>query len=112
MENKKITIMVKNANKFPFVMEVENDLSVFQDIVGGYIEVVKIANGLDLVVNESGLIDELPVNFTLTSHGQLTVFGNCFFTGVDYRTGEFVSLSDEAIENLTEMFLQIEDWTA
>lgn len=108
MKSNKIRIMIKKVNEFPKVIEVENDLSVLQKIVGGYIEVVKMANGLDLVVNDSGLIDELPINFTLKSHGILNVHGDCFFTGVNYHTGEFVDLTNEHEKNLFDMFVVLD----
>ena len=47
--------------------EIENKLSVLQDIVGGYIEYVDLSqDGLTMIVNEEGKIYDLEYNLGAT----------------------------------------------
>lgn len=42
-----------------------------QEIVGGYLELVKVGNGVTLVVDEEGLVKHKPLNKTITNlYGQ------------------------------------------
>lgn len=107
MENKLIVMVKKTGEIIPEIIKINNSLTDLQKIVGGNIEIVKVDDGLDMVVNESGLIDNLPYNFSLGRKDYvLDIFGDCFFTGVNYRTGEFVSLSPQQVENLMDMFIR------
>lgn len=57
-----IRVLYKPVGK-PFeVREIPNTLEACQELVGGYIEVVKICTNLLLVCNEEGLVRGLPVN--------------------------------------------------
>lgn len=44
------------------VEEIPDSLEAMQAIVGGYVELVRLENGLELWVNEEGLLEELPPN--------------------------------------------------
>ena len=62
-------------------MEVENDLGAEQAFVGGYIEVLGIGNGIDLVCNEEGKINGLIPTIAWIEDGEVIeiICGNCFF---------------------------------
>ena len=58
----RIKVLYKPVGK-PFeVREIPNTLAACQELVGGYIEVVRICTDCLLVCNEEGLIRDLPVN--------------------------------------------------
>lgn len=48
--------------------EVENTLEVFQQLVGGWIETITVCRGLVLIVNEEGVLKNLPENIYACGH--------------------------------------------
>ena len=56
--NDQIRIMVKEPEKEPFFMAVENTLKSLQTIVNGYIEVVPVSDRIAIVCNENGRLTE------------------------------------------------------
>ena len=69
--------LVKEPGKLPREIDITPDLATLQDLVGGYIEAVHIAEDLILIVNETGKLDGLPANV---------------FCGDDYLAGNVVAL--------------------
>ena len=55
----------KKPGKAPEIIEIENDLSTLQKLVGGYIEVFPMASNADIICNEEGKLRDLPYNITL-----------------------------------------------
>lgn len=51
-------------------------LSEMQKIVGGYIEIVHLENGELMVVNEEGMLKNLPVNIKATCIAYQPIVGN------------------------------------
>lgn len=77
-------------------LDIENDLASFQGLVGGYIEVVTLGDGICLVCNEEGkLLNMRPVAF-LNADGKPfdTINGDCILCRAD-DDGEFASLDEE-----------------
>lgn len=72
------------------VIEIDNTLAALQKAVGGYIETVTVTDELVFIVNEEGLIHQLPLNRHLGS-----IFGNALLVGVD--GDEFRSLTEREI---------------
>lgn len=93
-------IILKEVSQEPKVTEVENNLQVFQTLVGGYIEVVCIDLGVCLVCNEEGKLQGLPVNFGL---GHDTINGTAIFVA-DNGKGDFTDLTDEQIDFVMSAF--------
>lgn len=58
---KTIRVVVARPGCEPVVASIGNNLDAMQGVVGGYIELVPV-NGLDLWVNEEGLLIGLPFN--------------------------------------------------
>lgn len=54
--------LVKEPGKLSREIDITPDLTTLQDLVGGYIEAVHIAEDLILIVNETGKLDGLPAN--------------------------------------------------
>lgn len=60
-------------------------LSEAQDIVGGYVEPVSLANGDLLLVNEEGLLHSLPLNQEATELARRVIVGPALLIKADVR---------------------------
>lgn len=96
-----IRIMVFRVGALPVVETLPADdrlrLAAMQKLVGGYIECVCIDRGLDLWCNDSGLIDDLPVN---TALGQACPIRGDYFVARTNDEGDTVGLTDDDISQL------------
>lgn len=96
------TVVIKEPNKKPYVKEIEDELSVYQDIVGGYIEVFLFGDCL-AICNEEGKLNDLAPNFPLYSArtGEMVdmVVGTVIFIN-EGEDGDFASLNDEQVERI------------
>ena len=52
------------------------ELETLQTAVGGYIEVIHLKNGQDMIVNEEGLLHKLPVNLKATRLAGYPIVGD------------------------------------
>lgn len=80
------------------------DLSFFQNAVGGYIEVVVLPRGDALmVVNEEGKLTHLPINrrATLLYPGDIIV-GDVVIVGPPDEEGEFTAAPDYIVESVEQ----------
>lgn len=93
-----ITVIKEPGNK-PYKKEVEDKLEIWQEIVGGYIEVVNLTDTILIVCNEEGKIKGLDINFAW--HHDIIV-GTVCFVGEDGE--EFRSLTDNEIESIINCF--------
>lgn len=96
-----ITIAVKEPNKPWMTSKVENDLKVFQEIVGGYIEFFHRSDSdICYFCNEEGKILGLEPNFNF--FGDIIV-GNVFAVREDYDDGNFASLTEDDIKMFNDL---------
>lgn len=86
-------VVIKKVGQEPEVKEIENDLNVLQDIVGGYIECFYIADNIICICNEEGKILGLPENFICDSD---IIVGDVIFCAAGEE--DFDSLTDEQID--------------
>jgi hypothetical protein len=120
---KKLKIVKVNVGEMPEVCEIKHSIEEMHKIVGGYLEAVRISDDIFMWVNESGVIDGLPLNFiTFVHKGYLhpvhDIHGNAFFTGMD-EFGETQSLTDRQVKRILDMFkhnrnaciVRQENWT-
>ena len=83
------TVIYKGVNGNLEELKVDlNDLEQLQELVGGNIQTVELPCNIIMVVNESGWVDNLPMNFRLNN---LAIFGNVFFCS--HNDADFVGLS-------------------
>lgn len=61
MGKKKIKVIVKNPGKPATLARIPNNLDTLQELVGGYIETVRIAPGAVAIINEEGRVMEPPL---------------------------------------------------
>lgn len=58
-------VLYKEPGKAPRSLVIPNDLKTLQDLVGGYIETVRVADSAVLIMNEEGKLRGLAPNFFL-----------------------------------------------
>lgn len=92
-----IKVIMCEVGKKPYIKEIPNELEEMQKLVGGYIEVVSLINGLIVVCNEEGRLMNLPINNNLG----LNIFGNFFIVRTNGE--EFASIKDEDMETLNRI---------
>lgn len=93
-------VIVKEVHKQPEVREVKNDLAELQELVGGYIEVVRVDNDVLLICNEEGKLQGLQPNFSI---GHDTIVGTAVFVGFDGKE-DFASLDDMQMLMIMDKF--------
>ena len=95
----KIKIIFKEPGKPCEVKEIENELKVLQELVGGLIEVINF-DDLLLICNEEGKLMNLEPNLLFEFD---YIAGNCLLVGDDFENGEFKSLTDYEIEEYSRI---------
>lgn len=101
------------------VIEIENDLNVFQNFVKGYIDYFQIAynqttgRSLDFICNDEGLLDGMKPTIYYTFKKGIYIVpeddtevlvGNLLFVAND-REGNTTGLTDEEINNYLNYFM-------
>lgn len=102
-------VVIVEPEKQPYTSEIPADLDAYQQIVGGWIEVVRpFSDNVCIVCNEEGKLIGLPPNRPLSHDGRVydVISGTFFVVGIDFgREGqEFCSLTDEQVEMYTDYF--------
>ena len=100
-------VLVVEPERRPEEKEIDDSLSVMQEIVGGYIQAVHLDDSVVLVCNEEGKFMNLPPNRGLRDeNGQMydIVFGTFFLCGAPPDSEHFTSLTPEQIQQYQERF--------
>lgn len=92
-------VVVKKVGQIGEVVEVENTLKTWQDIVGGYITTYPLGKNMLIICNEEGLLMNLEPNIEVVKgqHTELIV-GDIAIVKQGYE--DFEGLDDEQIERL------------
>ncbi len=98
----KLNVVIKDPGKEPFIKRIEDDLTTYQEILGGMMEMVPFEKGQVLLCNDEGKLKGLEPNLILPS-GEIIV-GTAIIVGTDGE--EFRSLTDEEAEEAM-LWLQI-----
>jgi Domain of unknown function (DUF3846) len=94
MEKEKfVRVLICKAGETPKVKMIENTLANLQKFVGGYIEVSYAVEGITMIINEEGKIQNLNPNFIIRSFD--VIVGDVLFIGS--ADEEFASISDDEI---------------
>lgn len=96
-----IKIVYKKPQEKAVVMEIENTLESFQELIGGYIETISVNDKGDIVMlfDEEGKLKDLEKNVLL---GDTSIVGNVIFA---LRGDEDIeSLTDEMINAILKIF--------
>ena len=106
--------MIKRFDSKVVVENIDGGLSNLQDIVGGFIEVPYIGKefsnkGIDVIVNDSGMIDGLDASIILLDESGVVgaLFGQVIF--VSHDKAEFCDLTDEQIDFLNSRMTIVMD---
>jgi hypothetical protein len=91
--NTHIRAVVKNPGEPAVEKMIDADLESLQRLVGGYIECVSVGKGVDMFVNEEGLLIDLPLNKVVSGH---TLVGTIVAISCDDE-GESIGLNDEQL---------------
>lgn len=110
MKQNRVKVLVKYAGKKELeVKEVKNKLSSYQSIVDGYIELPYVAQtlrdcGIDVIINDSGKNDNLPISVLLVHDDNVYdyICGNVIFVGHD-GDGNFRNLTNEQVKILDSL---------
>lgn len=93
-------VLLKKVNEKPVITEIPNELQSFQDLVGGYIEVIRTGIGNTIMVcDEEGKINRKPVNFITPN--DVIVGDVCFCAVVDE---EFHSITEEQANEIIKRY--------
>lgn len=96
MRKKLHTIIFKEPNKEPVVMQIENSLEAEQSIIKGDIQKLDIGDNVCIVCDEEGKLKGKEPNIKHKTYG--TIVGNIFIIGENTRTNQFVSLTERQVE--------------
>lgn len=91
----KILVAVKKVDEAVDFVEIDNTLEAAQAIVGGYIEIVEVDDGLYMVCDEEGKLKGKAFNFGY-------VAGDVFFVRLDDE-GNFASLDESDIYDIEDL---------
>lgn len=103
----KLTVLMVKAGEKPESMSIDNNLSVMQKAVGGYIEVVPLDGDTVLICNEEGKIHGLPLNRAVyDEHHRMTeiIAGDFFICNAPPDREDFTSLTEKQLEKYTKTF--------
>ena len=98
---RKIEVIVYRVDAEPVVEEHEDTLESWQSIVGGYIELVPLPDGLLLLCNEEGKLDGLRYNRTVPDIDD--ILGDFFVCRSD--GDEFASVQPGDLATLNRLIL-------
>lgn len=110
-KEKEINAILIMPKHLPEKITIENKLSKYQQLVNGHIECFDLPNGVTIICNEEGKINGLDLNHSIKDEEGKTIdiiAGNMVIVGIDYEEGEFISLTEKQIENITEQFFHPE----
>ena len=98
MKNK-IKILIIEPIGNPYEKKIEHKLETMQNIVGGLIEFIELEQNVDLICNEQGKINNLPMNRIITND---VICGTFFIAG--QKNGETISLTEKQIKKYKKQF--------
>ena len=88
----------------PELVEIPDELEVYQEFVGGYIEIVRVHPDAIMVVNDTGLIDGLPINLLASTlyPGPTPICGNVWLVG-DHHDEDFHDVPQRFIDTFGKL---------
>lgn len=95
----KIRILVVEPFKEPYQIKIEHTLKNLQKIVDGYIEILQLEHNVDIICNDEGKINKLPLNRFVDYD---IIAGTFIIAG--YKDSETISLSKKQIKKYKEVF--------
>lgn len=106
--SEKLTVVMVEPHKEPYVTEIKDELSSLQKAVGGYIETVYNGDGTIIICNEEGKLKGLEGNRRIRD-GASVIAGTFFIVGDDGEN--FRSLTESEVARYMERFAEPENIT-
>ena len=101
-----IKALVIKPGQEPNLTLIRDDNETLNKIVDGLIQEVPMENDLSFIVNEEGKILGLPINRLSPGYEKTydILCGNIIVVANDYKSGKYISLSDEQIQYAKDVF--------
>jgi hypothetical protein len=109
-----IQVVVVEPTKKPYKKMMPNTIEAMNELVGGYIELIRIGNtetggNIAMIMNEEGKLMGLPMNrIIFARNGVSDVLVGTFFITAYNMQGDHVSLNDAECERLIKRFKGME----
>ncbi len=103
MDDNMVQVLYVKPDKLPEIIEIKNELSKYQELVGGWVEEAYLFEDPDVVLlcNEEGKINNLQFNRDI---GYDIIAGPFLVVGINPETERWDSLSREQILKYKERF--------
>lgn len=108
-----IQVVVVEPMKKPYKKTIPNTLDAMNELVGGYIEIVRMGQtetggSLAITLNEEGKLIGLPYNRRMIFRNGSDVFVGTFFITAFNMQGDNITLTDEQCEVIMKKFKGME----
>jgi hypothetical protein len=108
-----IQVVVIEPMKKPYKKTIPNTLEAQQELVGGYIEIIRMGNtesggSIAITLNEEGKLMGLPYNRRIIGRGGSDVFVGTFFITAFNMQGDNINLNDAECEKIMKKFKGME----
>ena len=108
-----IQVVVVEPMKKPYKKIISNTLEAQQELVGGYIEIIRMGNtetggSIAITLNEEGKMIGLPYNRRIIGRGGSDVFVGTFFITAFNMQGDNITLNDADCEKIMKKFKGLE----
>lgn len=103
-KEEKVKAIFIETNAKPCITEIKNELKSYQQLVGGYIEVLSIKSEgmrfINLIYNDmcKSKFEEVNKRIVFPNGRRDYLSGNIICLASDWRTGDFESLTDEEVK--------------
>ena len=106
MKEKNIKVLIVEPEYNPYMAIIPNELKVFQEIVGGYIEVPHYFEDVDTICNDEGKINGMEHHRHIIVDGEwIDIIAGTFIVVGNNEAGNFASLTDAQIRKYMLMFM-------
>jgi len=104
-----LQVVVVEPQKKPYKKTIPNTLKAQQDLVGGYIEIIRMGNtetggSLAITLNEEGKLMGLPYNRRIIARNGSDIFVGTFFITAFNMQGDNISLKDSECDHFIKKF--------
>lgn len=102
-------VVVVEPQKKPYKKTIPNTLEAQQELVGGYIEIIRMGNtetggSVAITLNEEGKLMGLPFNRRIIARNGSDIFVGTFFITAFNMQGDNISLKDSECDHIIKKF--------
>ena len=102
-------VLVIEPNKTPYMKKIKDSYKDTKEIVGGYIEAIRLREDIVMWLNEEGKLIPLEPNIAMVHDEELVdiVMGNVVIAGVN-EEGDTIGLTDEMLSYISKILGGVE----